>query len=101
MNLPPGLRQRVKTHLAVCRKSIVRRLVAATELRSWTTADSGSLCRVFVGSSMDQAIWPGRFPDTTFLTQRAAESKPVRDFLDGSDWHDGRAAGTALVRSSA
>src|SRR5437762_1710095 len=51
LDLPPGLRQPVKTHLAVCRKSIVRRLVAATELRSWTTADSGSLCRVFAGSS--------------------------------------------------
>jgi len=51
LDLPPGLRQPVKTHLAVCRKSIVRRLIAATELRSWTTADSGSLCRVFAGSS--------------------------------------------------
>ena len=51
MDLPPGLRQPVKTHLAVCRKSIVRRLLAATELRSWTTADSGSHCRVFGGSS--------------------------------------------------
>jgi hypothetical protein len=51
VNLPPGLRQPVKTHLAVCRKSIVRRLIAATELRSWTSADSGSLGRVFAGSS--------------------------------------------------
>src|SRR5206468_6300376 len=51
LDLPPGLRQTVKTQFAVRCKFIVRRSVSTAKWRSWTTADSFSLCRPFAGNS--------------------------------------------------
>src|ERR1051325_9695734 len=38
LDLPPGVRQTVKTQVAVRWKSIVRRVALTSILRSWTTA---------------------------------------------------------------